>query len=60
MNKYLQCILGMGIIFLLEATPFLYNDAYTWADMKWGWIIGMPLVWLVWAARKERREKEES
>ncbi|MEM7298127.1 MAG: hypothetical protein AAF391_07660 [Bacteroidota bacterium] len=47
MNKYLQFFLGALIIFGLECVPFLYNEAYTMTDVRWGWIIGFPLAFLL-------------
>lgn len=49
MNKYLKSILLLGIILIFEAVPFLYNDTYAIQDMKWGWIVGMPLILLIWS-----------
>lgn len=47
MNKYLQSLLFAAAIILMESVPFLYNEAYTIQDIKWGWVVGMPLVLLV-------------
>lgn len=47
MNKYLQSLLFAAAIILMESVPFLYNDSYTIQDIKWGWVVGMPLVLLV-------------
>jgi hypothetical protein len=58
MNKYLQSLLLLGVILLFEAVPFLYNDAYTIRDMKWGWIVGFPIVLLVANSFRGDKEKE--
>jgi hypothetical protein len=55
MNKYLQSFYILIIVFLFEATPFLYNDTYEWGDLKWGWIIGLPIVWFIRNLYGERR-----
>lgn len=47
MNNYLQPLLFAAAITIMESVPFLYNEAYTIQDIKWGWVIGMPLVLLV-------------
>lgn len=57
MNKYLQSILFAVAIILMESVPFLYNEAYTIQDIKWGWVIGMPLVLLVANVVKGNKEK---
>lgn len=58
MNKYLQFLLGALIILVLECIPFLYNDAYTLKDVRWGWIIAFPLAFLIMSRlRKEGSNK---
>lgn len=57
MNKYLQSLLFAVAIILMESVPFLYNDAYTIHDIKWGWVIGMPLVLLVANVVKGNKKK---
>lgn len=47
MNKYVQSILLFIIVIAFEAAPFLYKETYAIIDMKWGWIIGLPLVLLI-------------
>ncbi len=48
----------MVFIFLMEAAPFLYNDAYTMKEMKWGWIVGMPLVLFFWDAYQKGKSED--
>ena len=57
MNKYLQAIIGMGIILIFEAVPFLYKETYSIEDMKWGWIIGFPLVFLIASFFKKGKDQ---
>lgn len=57
MNKYLQSLLFALAIILMESVPFLYNEAYTIQDIKWGWVVGMPLVLLVANLVKGKKEK---
>lgn len=57
MNKYLQSLLFALAIILMESVPFLYNEAYTIQDIKWGWVVGMPLVLLVANVVKGKKEK---
>lgn len=47
MNKYVQVILLFAFIVLNETAPFLYNDTYTVKDIKWGWIVGFPIILLI-------------
>lgn len=48
MKTYIKVLLLMVFIFIMEAVPFLYDEAYALKDMKWGWIVGMPLVLFFW------------
>lgn len=57
MNKYLQSLVFAVAIILMESVPFLYNDAYTVQDIKWGWVVGMPLVLLMANLVKGKKEK---
>lgn len=57
MNKYLQSLLFALAIIIMESVPFLYNEAYTIQDIKWGWVVGMPLVLLVANLVKGNKEK---
>lgn len=59
MNKYIQSILLFGIVLAFEATPFLYKETYEIEDMKWGWIIGLPLVLLIRNFYKEGKSKQK-
>ncbi|HKK88452.1 MAG TPA: hypothetical protein VJ917_06355 [Saprospiraceae bacterium] len=59
MNKYVQAILLFSIIVLNETAPFLYNDTYNMKDMKWGWIVGFPLILLIANSFIKDKEKEK-
>lgn len=59
MNKYIQSILLFGIVLIFEAVPFLYKESYDIMDMKWGWIIGLPLVLLIRNIYEEGKAKNE-
>ena len=59
MNKYLTTLLIFGFILAMEAVPFLYNDSYTSRDMKWGWIVGMPLVFLIYSFVKNDKASKD-
>jgi len=48
MNKIFQVVIVFVIILIFEAVPFLYNDTYTVKEMKWGWIVGFPLVMVIY------------
>lgn len=43
----LRVFLAFGIIILIESIPFLYDNNYKIIDMKWGWIIGVPIVLII-------------
>jgi hypothetical protein len=57
MNKYVAALLLLLFIIINETAPFLYNDAYTIRDIKWGWVIGFPLILLI--ANSFMKDKEE-
>jgi hypothetical protein len=58
MNKYLQSILLFIIVLVFEAVPFLYRDTYQIVDMKWGWIIGVPIILLLRDFYEESKTKK--
>ena len=58
MNKYLTSFLIFLLIFIMEAIPFLYKDSYSFEDMKWGWIIALPLVFLIRDIYMEKKQKK--
>ncbi len=58
MNKYIQSTLLFIIVLIFEATPFLYKSSYSIDEMKWGWIIGIPLVWLIKNYYEEGKAKK--
>jgi hypothetical protein len=58
MNKYLQSILLFIIVLVFEAVPFLYRDTYQIVDMKWGWIIGVPIILLLRNFYEESKTKK--
>ena len=58
MKTYVKVLLLILFIFVMEAVPFLYNDAYTLKDMKWGWIVGMPMVLFFWDAYQKRKSED--
>jgi hypothetical protein len=41
-----------------ETLPFLYNESYTIRDIKWGWVIGFPLVYFI-AKSFENKDPEK-
>lgn len=57
MNKFIPPFVFALAIILMESVPFLYNEEYTIQDIKWGWVVGMPLVLLVANVVKESRVK---
>lgn len=58
MSKYVQALLLFVIIIVNETAPFLYNEDYTVKDMKWGWIVGFPIVLLIGSSFLKQNEKE--
>ena len=60
MNKYVQFLLGVLIILGLECVPFLYNEAYTLTEVRWGWVIGFPLTFLIMLSVRRPIEKGET
>lgn len=55
-NKYILSVLFLAFIVVNATLPFLYNDAYTIRDIKWGWVIGFPHVFFI-AKSFEKKEK---
>ena len=58
MNKYLQAFLFLAFIVINETAPFLYNDSYTIRDIKWGWVIGFPLILIIANQFRENKNKK--
>ena len=42
-----------------ETLPFLYNESYTIRDIKWGWVIGFPLLLYIAKSFKKDEPKKE-
>jgi len=59
MNKYIQSILLFGIVLALESAPFLYKETYEIKDLKWGWIIGLPIILLIRNFYEEGKAKKK-
>lgn len=57
MNKYIQTLLVFIIILILEVIPVLYKEGFEFEDMKWGWIIGIPLIFLIGRIYRESKAK---
>ena len=60
MNKYVQLLLLFAFIAINEVVPFLYNDSYTIRDIKWGWLIGYPIILLIANSFRKEKSKEEN
>ena len=58
MNKYLQSLILLFVLFLVELVPFLYNEDYSYKEMKWGWIIMVPILLLIRNTQLEERAKK--
>ena len=59
MNKYLLVFLFLVFIMINETLPFLYNESYTIRDIKWGWVIGFPLLLYIAKSFKKDEPKKE-
>jgi len=57
-SPFLQFLLGALIILVMESVPFIYNEAYTLKDIKWGWVVGFPLAFLVMSSLRKSEEKK--
>ena len=59
LNKYIMTAIFMVAIIVMESVPFFYNTDYTIADVKWGWVIGFPLVFLLSRVVMDNSQKEK-
>ena len=59
MNKYVLALLLLAFILINEAAPFLYNESYTIKDIKWGWVIGYPIIFFIASSFNKAKNKEE-
>lgn len=57
LNKYLLTAIFLLAILVMESVPFLYNDEYSISNIKWGWVVGFPLVYLISRFVTEGRRK---
>jgi len=60
MNKYVLAVLLLAFIVMNETAPFLYNDAYTVRDMKWGWIVMFPVIFFIANSFIKNKENDKN
>lgn len=56
----LLSIAAIAFVIISESIPFLYNDAYTVKDMKWGWIVSIPILIIAKNFFDKRKKKSSS
>lgn len=59
MNKYLQTVLLFVIIIILELTPFLYRESYSFSEMKWSTAIVISLGVFAWITYQDKKSKKQ-
>ncbi|MRH99656.1 hypothetical protein GH721_03830 [Kriegella sp. EG-1] len=47
MKKLQYFLSGVIVIFILECISFLVNDSFTFKDISWGTVIGIPLAFTI-------------
>lgn len=58
----LLSLAAIAFVVISESIPFFYNDAYTVKDMKWGWIVSIPILIIaknLFDKRKKKRSNQQ-
>ncbi|MGI9525675.1 MAG: hypothetical protein ACR2MS_01035 [Weeksellaceae bacterium] len=58
MNKPLQFLLTVALIFVYECIPFLYKESYSFNDIDWTAIIAIPLGIFIWTYFSEKQKNK--